>query len=91
MAKNVKSDNVLFSKRKSYNKNTSTWNKNKEKETRMEKGRNPHNTKKCYRCGKIGHIKKNCRVKLSKTNVTCTNEGDEQMKWEKSFSIEVFE
>ncbi|KAG5599947.1 hypothetical protein H5410_031317 [Solanum commersonii] len=56
----------------------------------MEKGGNPHN-KKFYRCGKIGHIKKNCRVKLSKVNATYTNEGDEQMKWEQCFSIQVVE
>ncbi|KAL8116817.1 hypothetical protein AgCh_023111 [Apium graveolens] len=29
---------------------------------------------KCYRCGKIGHIKRFCRVKISKVNVACDNE-----------------
>ncbi|KAH0665460.1 hypothetical protein KY290_030000 [Solanum tuberosum] len=90
MAKNLEFYNVLFSKGKPNKKNSSTWNKNKEEETSMEKGGNPHN-KKFYRCGKIGHIKKNYRVKLSKVNVTYTNEEDEQMKWEQCFSIQVVE
>ncbi|KAM3338762.1 hypothetical protein P3S68_030848 [Capsicum galapagoense] len=91
MAKNLETDDVLFSKEKSNKKNTSTWNKNKEKEITTEKGGNSHNNKKCYRCGKIENIKKNCRVKLSKANVACTNDGDEQMKWEQCFSSETVE
>ena len=59
MAKNLEYNNVLFSKGKSNKKNASTWNKNKEEETSTKKGGNSQNTKKCYRCGKIGHIKKN--------------------------------
>ncbi|KAF3653575.1 putative receptor-like cytosolic serine/threonine-protein kinase RBK1-like [Capsicum annuum] len=91
MAKNLETDDVLFSNEKSNKKNTSTWNKNNEEETTTEKGGNSHNNKKCYRCGKIGHIKKKHRVKLSKANVMCTNDGDEQMKWEQCFSIEAVE
>ncbi|KAH0652926.1 hypothetical protein KY289_030604 [Solanum tuberosum] len=91
IAKNLEYDNVLFYKGKPNKKNASTWNKNKEEETSTEEGGNPHKTKKCYRCRKIGLIKKNCRVKLSKANVACTNEGDDQMKWEQYFSIQVVE
>lgn len=40
IAKNLESDNVLFSKRKSNNMNASTWNKYKEEETRLGKGGN---------------------------------------------------
>lgn len=38
--------------------------------------------------GKVGHIKKNCRVKLDKANIASTSEGDDQFKWEHCFSIE---
>lgn len=32
---------------------------------------------KCYRCGKPGHIKKYCRVKRSKANVSCDDKEDD--------------
>lgn len=91
MAKNLETEDVLLSKEMSNKKNTSTWNKNKEEETTTEKGGNSHKNKKCHRCGKIEHIKKNCRIKLSNANVACTNDGYEQMKWEQCFSIEAVE
>ncbi|KAK3039235.1 hypothetical protein RJ639_027939 [Escallonia herrerae] len=43
--------------------------------------------KKCYRCGKIGHIKKYCRVKLVKANIACENDDNDKLKWEQCFSI----
>ncbi|KAF2287872.1 hypothetical protein GH714_003053 [Hevea brasiliensis] len=43
------------------------------------------------RCGKIGHIKKNYRVKLSKANVARDKEDGDQLKWEQCFTVEVVE
>ncbi|KAK8569098.1 hypothetical protein V6N12_007630 [Hibiscus sabdariffa] len=37
-------------------------------------------------CGKIGYIKRNCRVKLSEANVASENERD-QLKWEQCFTV----
>ncbi|KAL0340496.1 UNVERIFIED_CONTAM: hypothetical protein Sradi_4566400 [Sesamum radiatum] len=49
----------------------------------------------CYRCGKPGHIKRNCRTKLSRANVACEdNDGDnesDQLNWEQCFTTEVVE
>ncbi|KAK3042181.1 hypothetical protein RJ639_001301 [Escallonia herrerae] len=47
-----------------------------------------YSSKKCYRCGKIGHIKKYCRVKLVKANTACENDDSDKLKWEQCFSIE---
>ncbi|KAK3014348.1 hypothetical protein RJ639_008941 [Escallonia herrerae] len=47
-----------------------------------------YSSKKCYRCGKIGHIKKYCRVKLVKANTACENDDCDKLKWEQCFSIE---
>lgn len=43
----------------------------------------------CNRCGTLGHIKRNCCVKLRETNANVANESSEfkQPKWEKFFSI----
>ncbi|KAL3534225.1 hypothetical protein ACH5RR_002686 [Cinchona calisaya] len=46
---------------------------------------------KSYKCGKIEHIKKNCKVDISKANVASENEGDEPFKWEQCFTTEVVE
>ncbi|KAK3021915.1 hypothetical protein RJ639_045209 [Escallonia herrerae] len=47
-----------------------------------------YSSKKCYRCGKTGHIKKYCRVKLVKANTACENDDSDKLKWEQCFSIE---
>ncbi|KAF2287820.1 hypothetical protein GH714_002828 [Hevea brasiliensis] len=47
--------------------------------------------KNAARCGKIGHIKKNYRVKLSKANVARDKEDGDQLKWEQCFTVEVVE
>ncbi|KAK4404457.1 Retrovirus-related Pol polyprotein from transposon RE1 [Sesamum angolense] len=43
------------------------------------------------RCGKFGHIKRNCRVKLSKANVACESEDYKELKWEQCFTTELVE
>ncbi|KAF2286935.1 hypothetical protein GH714_035776 [Hevea brasiliensis] len=53
-----------------------------------DNSQNP-NIVKCYRCGKIRHIKKNCRVKLSKANVARDKEDGDQLKWEQCFTVKV--
>lgn len=45
-------------------------------------------TIKCYRYGQIGHIKKNCRVKLSRANIAGELEDDDEIKWEQCFTTE---
>jgi hypothetical protein len=45
-------------------------------------------TIKCYRCGKIGHIKKNCRVKLKGGNVAHKEENENGEEWDKCLMVE---
>ena len=42
-------------------------------------------------CGKSGHIKKNCRVKLRGAEANATHEDSDAPKWEQCFSIEVID
>ena len=47
----------------------------------------------CDRCGKSGHIKSNCRVKLEKTKANVVHESNDvqQPNWENCLSIEVID
>ncbi|KAL4347792.1 hypothetical protein GQ457_17G001580 [Hibiscus cannabinus] len=91
MSKSLDTESALYSKGKYHKKNTSTWNKNNENRSgavnTSNDGLQNKSSIKCYRCGKIGHIKRNCRVKLSKVNVASDNERD-QLKWEQCFTVE---
>ena len=74
---------------KNKKKNTSFDSRNNEKESNGEKATGGNfDNRKCYRCDKIGHIKKYCRVKLSKANIASEYE---KLKWEQCFTIEVTE
>ncbi|KAK8996704.1 hypothetical protein V6N11_020203 [Hibiscus sabdariffa] len=80
MAKSLDPEAVLFSKGKHYKKYTYRKS-NKEK---TDKGKanvsysaRNQNVFNCNRCGKPGHIKKYCRMKLSKVNVASDKDDDE--------------
>ncbi|KAF2320631.1 hypothetical protein GH714_029270 [Hevea brasiliensis] len=95
MAKNFESKAILFSKGKHDKKNMSAGNKNNKEGPNVGNAatdnlQNP-NIVKWDRSGKIRHIKKICRVKLSKENVARDKEDGDQLKWEQCFTMEVAE
>ncbi|KAL4303890.1 hypothetical protein GQ457_10G000190 [Hibiscus cannabinus] len=94
MAKSLDPEAVLFSKGKHYKKYA--YHKSNKDETNKGKATVNYSVQnqsvvKCYRCGKPGHIKKYCRVKLSKVNVASEKDDDDQIKWEQCFTVEVDE
>ncbi|KAK1371141.1 CCHC-type domain-containing protein [Heracleum sosnowskyi] len=96
MGRSVETESALFTKGKYYKKHGSFVNKGNPVSGKLsgDNSQNP-NPIECYRCGKTGHIKKNCRVKLSKVNVanekekTEQSEPKEEIKWEQCFTVEV--
>ncbi|KAK1353620.1 CCHC-type domain-containing protein [Heracleum sosnowskyi] len=94
MGRSVETESALFTKGKYYKKHGSFVNKSGKLSGDNSQNHNPI---KCYRCGKTGHIKKNCRVKLSKVNVANEKEKMEQsepkeeIKWEQCFTVEVMD
>lgn len=93
ITKSFESNVVLFSKGKANPKNI-LGGKNKEEDLSEEKGGNSQSKKPitCFKCGKIGHITKNCEMKLDKATVPCiiSEEGD-PIKWEHCFTAESIE
>ncbi|KAJ4961768.1 hypothetical protein NE237_021678 [Protea cynaroides] len=55
----------------------------------VSRARNSYKLVHITRCWKIGHIKK--RVRLSKANVACEAEEDDDLNWEQCFTTEVVE
>lgn len=78
MEKSVEID-VAFTKGEFYKKHASFGSKTNQGGGKLS-GDNLQNQNpiKCYICGKIGHMKKNCTVKFFKTNVFSEKELDEQ-------------
>ncbi|XP_071699519.1 uncharacterized protein [Rutidosis leptorrhynchoides] len=40
-------------------------------------------------CGKVGHIKRYCRSKVTKANVACSSNDDDEVKWEQCFTVDM--
>ena len=86
---NSEQDAVLFSRGKLYENNS-------EEDSNGKKALNNNFQSsrfiKCYRCGKPGHIKRNCRTKLSRANVACEdNIESDQLNWEQCFTTTIAE
>ncbi|KAK8589869.1 hypothetical protein V6N12_024259 [Hibiscus sabdariffa] len=88
MAKSFSSewDTILFSKGK--------VNENNSGDDTVGK-KNFHNNSqsnrfiKCYRYEKPGHIKRNCRTRLSGAHVAYEDDNGDQLNWEQCFTTEV--
>ncbi|KAK3034469.1 hypothetical protein RJ639_033325 [Escallonia herrerae] len=83
-------DDVLFSKWKLKEKENSKAAVGGDKYSAKSSTSNADSstTPQQNRCGKTGHIKKYCRVKLVKANTACENDDSDKLKWEQCFSIE---
>ncbi|XP_071704489.1 uncharacterized protein [Rutidosis leptorrhynchoides] len=86
MAKGFENDAVLFSKGKNFKKGSSS--KEKEEEQTSYKSNYEKKPPTCYKCGKVGHIKKYCRSKVTKANVACSSNDDDEIKWEQCFTVD---
>ncbi|XP_071705149.1 uncharacterized protein [Rutidosis leptorrhynchoides] len=86
MVKGFENDAVLFSKGKNFKKGSSS--KEKEEEQTSYKSNYEKKPPTCYKCGKVGHIKKYCRSKVTKANVACSSNDDDEVKWEQCFTVD---
>ncbi|XP_071714556.1 uncharacterized protein [Rutidosis leptorrhynchoides] len=86
MAKGFENDAVLFSKGKNFKKGSSS--KEKEEEQTSYKCNYKKRPPTCYKCGKVGHIKKYCRSKVTKANVAFSSNDDDEVKWEQCFTVD---